>query len=95
MDFLQVSKVKPFDKTANPEPDAPDAGPLGNMDALMSLAEHQLAQHYREQGLAGFTGVPTPTPAAAPSFPRNAPCRRGSGAKYKRCFGNPAIAAVR
>jgi len=66
MDFLQVSKVKPFDpgpdspQPAPTEPDAPDAG----MDALMALAEHQLAQRYREQGLAGFTGVPTPTPAA-------------------------------
>jgi SEC-C motif len=112
MDFLQVSKVKPFDQTADPaspqpaptEPDAPDAG----MDALMALAEHQLAQRYREQGLAGFTGAPTPPPAATPapmasnckpaatvpapppSFPRNAPCRCGSGAKYKRCCGKDA-----
>jgi hypothetical protein len=109
MDFLQVSKVKPFDQTADPgpaappptEPDAPDAG----MDALMALAEHQLAQRYREQGLAGFTGVPTPPPAApmasnckpaatvpakTPNFPRNAPCRCGSGAKYKRCCGKDA-----
>ena len=120
MDFLQVSKVKPFDQTADPgpavppppEPDAPDAGPLGSMDALMALAEHQRAQRYREQGLAGFTGVaPTPAPATAPQapaemasnckpaapvpataprFPRNAPCRCGSGAKYKRCCGKDA-----
>jgi hypothetical protein len=116
MDFLQVSKVKPFDQTADPAspqpapppPDAPDAGMDARMDALMALAEHQLAQRYREQGLAGFTGVPTPPPAATPApmasnckpaatvpapvptFPRNAPCRCGSGAKYKRCCGNPA-----
>ena len=120
MDFLKVSKVKPFDQTADPEPEAPanpePDDPLGNMDALMALAEHQLAQRYREQGLAGFTGVvPTPTPAAAPqapaemasnckpaatvpaptpNFPRNAPCRCGSGAKYKRCCGNPAAATL-
>jgi hypothetical protein len=122
MDFLQVSKVKPFDQTADPgpaappppEPDAPDAGPLGSMDALMALAEHQLAQRYREQGLAGFTGVPTPPAAAAPmasnckpaatvpapppgfprNAPRNAPCPCGSGAKFKRCCGNPAAATL-
>ena len=119
MDFLQVSKVKPFDQTAGPAspqpapppPDAPDAGIDAGMDALMALAEHQLAQRYREQGLAGFTGVPTPPPAAAPmasnckpaatvpapppSFPRNAPCRCGSGAKFKRCCGNPAAADLK
>jgi hypothetical protein len=33
-------------------------------------------------------------PAATPSFPRNAPCRCGSGAKYKRCCGNPAAATL-
>jgi hypothetical protein len=48
MDFLQVSKVKPFDQIAGPDAppptDAPDASPLGSMDALMALAEHQLAQ---------------------------------------------------
>ena len=121
MDFLQVSKVKPSDpgpdspQPAPTEPAAPDAGPLGSMDALMALAEHQLAQRYREQGLAGFTGVPTPPPAAAPTpmasnckpvgqvpdlpstepvapkqTPRNAPCRCGSGAKFKRCCGKDA-----
>ena len=106
MDFLQVSKVKPFDQTDKPGPaappstDEPDA-PAG-FDALMALAEQQLAQRFREQGLAGFTGVPTaapmasnckPTanvPATTPGFPRNAPCRCGSGAKYKRCCGKDA-----
>ena len=113
MDFLQVSKVKPFDpgpaspQPAPTEPAAPDAG----MDALMALAEKQLAQRFREQGLAGFTGVPAPPPTPAPvasnckpaapaqpltpSFPRNAPCRCGSGAKYKRCCGNPAAADLK
>ena len=115
MDFLRVSKVKPFDQTDKPDPGPaappstePDA-PAG-FDALMALAEHQLAERFREQGLAGFTGVPTPTPAAPqaptemasnckpaatvpappPGFPRNAPCRCGSGAKYKRCCGKDA-----
>jgi hypothetical protein len=115
MDFLQVSKVKPFDpgpaspQPAPTEPAAQDAG----MDALMALAEHQLAQRYREQGLAGFTGVPAAAPMASnckpvgqvpdlPSTepvapkqtPRNAPCPCGSGAKYKRCCGNPAAASL-
>ena len=114
MDFLQVSKVKPFDpasdspQPAPTEPAAPDAG----MDALMALAEQQLAERFREEGFAGFSSVaPTPAPATAPqapaemasnckpaaavpvptpNFPRNAPCRCGSGAKYKRCCGKDA-----
>ena len=106
MDMLKVSKVKPFDQTTDPSPAAPD----GSMDALMALAEHQLAQRYREQGLAGFTGVPTAAPMASncnpaatvpattPGFPRNtprnAPCPCGSGAKFKRCCGNPAAQAL-
>jgi hypothetical protein len=110
MDFLQVSKVKPFDPgpdSPQPAPTEPDA-PAG-FDALMAMAEHQLAERFREQGLAGFTGVPTPpaaapapaemasnckpaatVPATTPGFPRNAPCRCGSGAKYKRCCGKDA-----
>jgi hypothetical protein len=108
MDFLQVSKVKPFDPgPASPEPaptgaDAPDGGMDAGMDALMALAEQQLAQRFREEGLAS---VPTPIPvtpmasnckpaatipAPTPTFPRNAPCRCGSGAKYKRCCGKDA-----
>jgi hypothetical protein len=129
MDILKVSKVKPFDPTTqaspaspNPaptEPDAPDDGMDdkmdAGMDALMALAEQQLAQRFREQGLAGFGVIPTPTPAAAPqapaemasnckpaatvpapppSFPRNAPCACGSGAKFKRCCGNRAAQAL-
>jgi hypothetical protein len=111
MDILKVSKVKPFDPTTQPgpaspqpaptEPDAPDAG----MDALMALAEKQLAQRFREQGLATVTTpIPMPEPppmasnckpaatvlAPTPNFPRNAPCRCGSGAKFKRCCGKDA-----
>jgi len=124
MDFLQVSKVKPFDQTtqtssASPqpapaEPDAADDKMDAGMDALMALAEKQLSQRFREEGLAS---IPTPVPvtAAAPTstpmasnckpaaavpattpwFPRNAPCRCGSGAKFKRCCGNPAAAPAR
>ena len=105
MDMLKVSKIKPFDPGPAAPASAESDAPAG-FDALMAMAERQLAQRYREQGLAGFTGVPTPTPmasnckpaAAVPAttpglprnFPRNAPCRCGSGAKYKRCCGNPA-----
>jgi SEC-C motif len=74
MDILKVSKVKPFDPTtqpgpaspqpAPPEPDEPDAGMDAGMDALMALAEQQIARRFREQGLAGLTSVVTPTPAA-------------------------------
>jgi uncharacterized protein YecA (UPF0149 family) len=92
------------------------------MDALMALAEQQLAERFREEGFAGFSSVapipatpaaaavPTPTPMASnckpaaavpvttPGFPRNAPrnapCPCGSGAKYKRCCGNPAAATL-
>ena len=127
MDFLQVSKVKPFDQTTQPGPASPghapagpDAAPDAGMDALMALAEQQIAQRFREQGLAGLTSViPTPTPAPAPpapaemasnckpaatvpartpgfprNAPRNAPCPCGSGAKFKRCCGNPAAQAL-
>jgi len=48
------------------------------MDALMALAEHQLAQRYREQSLAGFTGVHTPTPAAPAPMASNLQARRRS-----------------
>jgi len=34
--------------------------------------------------------TPTAAPAAGSKAPRNAPCPCGSGAKYKRCCGNPA-----
>jgi hypothetical protein len=122
MDIVKVSKVKPFDQTTQPgpaspqpaptEPDVADDGMAAGMDALMALAEQQLAERFREEGFAGFSSVaPTPAPATAPqapaemasnckpaaavpvptpNFPRNAPCRCGSGAKYKRCCGKDA-----
>jgi SEC-C motif len=130
MDILKVSKVKPFDQTTQPgpaspqpapaEPDAADDKMDAGMDALLALAEKQLAERFREQGFAGLNSVtPMPTPEAAPvptvpmpapmasnckpaasvpaltswfsrNAPRNAPCRCGSGAKYKRCCGKNA-----
>ena len=85
MDILKVSKVKPFDQTTQPgpaspqpaptEPEAPDAG----MDALLALAEKQLAERFREQGFAGLNCVaPMPTPAAVPvptSTPMGSNCK--------------------
>ena len=90
-----------------PKQSEPDAGPP-NMDALMALAEHQLAQRYREQGMNSFCNpaspaVPAPasfcnpatrTPPVAKNIPRNAPCPCRSGAKYKKCCGGPAASAL-
>ena len=79
-----------------PNPPAPSNGPA-NMDALMALADHQLAERYRESGLSSFCNPApaaqpqTPKPATTPkTTPRNAPCPCRSGAKYKKCCGNPA-----
>ena len=97
----QIADQIPTPKPA-PQP-PPNAGPP-NMDALMAMAEHQLAQRYRESGLSSFCNPAAPptqtTPPAASSFcnpdskpkmmPRNAPCPCGSGAKYKRCCGKDA-----
>ena len=97
------------DKFPAPRPaPAPDAAP-GNMDALMNLAESQLAQRFRESGMSSFcnpaTGAaPTATsfckPAPAPppvtkNIPRNAPCPCRSGAKYKKCCGGPAAQSLK
>jgi len=63
MDIRQVAKTKPMDTDAEseptpaPEPAAPT--PTG-FDALMALADKQLAQRYRDYGMAAFTGAPTP-----------------------------------
>jgi preprotein translocase subunit SecA len=63
MDIRQVAKTKPMDTDAEPEPApaaaAPAATPTG-FDALMALADKQLAQRYRDYGMAAFTGAPTP-----------------------------------
>jgi uncharacterized protein YchJ len=67
------------------------------MDALMALAEHQLAQRYRESGLSSFcnpggpvTDLASTEPAERKQTPRNATCPCGSGTKYKRCCGKNA-----
>ncbi len=88
----QLAEHKP---TPKPTP-APSAG-LPNMDALMALADHQLAQQFRESGLSSFCNPGMPATAAASSFcekpsqtPRNATCPCGSGGKFKRCCGKNA-----
>jgi hypothetical protein len=90
----QLADQIPSPKPA-PEP-PPNAGPP-NMDALMALAEHQLAQRYRESGLSSFCNpggqvpdLPSAKPAAPKTTPRNAQCPCGSGTKYKRCCGKDA-----
>jgi hypothetical protein len=53
------------DQLPTPEPapvPPPNSGPP-NMDALMALAEHQLAQRFRESGLDSFCNPATPTGA--------------------------------
>ena len=77
MDLRQVAKTKPMDTDAEPEPEptpaaeASPAAPTG-FDALMALADKQLAQRYRDYGMAAFTGAPT-APATAPPT-ASAPC---------------------
>jgi hypothetical protein len=79
------------------------------MDALMAMADRQLAQRFREQGLNSFCNPAPPAAPTATSFcnpapkpqpvtkniPRNAPCPCRSGAKYKKCCGGPAAQAVK
>ena len=93
----QLQEQKP---TPKPTP-APSVG-LPNMDALMALADHQLAQQYRERGMSSFcnpaAAAPAPrpaTPAVSRNIPRNAPCPCHSGAKYKKCCGGPAAPALK
>ncbi len=98
------------DQKPTPKP-APAAG-LPNMDALMAMADHQLAQQYRDHGLSSFCNPvgqvpdlpssptsfcnPNPTQPAAPrNIPRNAPCPCHSGAKYKKCCGDPAAQVLK
>jgi hypothetical protein len=94
----QLADQQPTPKSA-PQP-PPNDGPA-NMDALMALAEHQLAQRYRESGLSSFCNPVASAATPATSFcekpkltPRNAQCPCGSGQKYKRCCGKDAPAVL-
>ena len=71
------------DADAEPEP-TPAAAPTAaatptGFDALMALADKQLAQRYRDYGMAAFTGAPT-APATAPPAPPT-PGSMGSNCK--------------
>ena len=71
MDIRQVAKTKPMDTDAEPEPTPATAAPAADVpagfDALMALADKQLAQRYREYGMAAFTGAPAaPAPPCSP-----------------------------
>jgi hypothetical protein len=68
----QIADQLPTPKPA-PEP-PPHAGPP-NMDALMALAEHQLAQRFRESGLSSFcslVGQVPDLPSTGPVAPKTA-----------------------
>jgi hypothetical protein len=54
----QLADQQPTPKPAPPQ--SANDGPL-NMDALMALAEHQLAQRFRESGLDSFCNPAVPT----------------------------------
>ena len=88
--------------TPKPAPQPPPQAGPPNMDALMALAEHQLAQRYREQGINSFCNpvgqvpdLPSTKPVVSKNIPRNAPCPCKSGAKYKKCCGGPAAQALK
>ena len=77
---LQTARTIRLQLEANqanhPDP-APAAGPI-NMDALMNLAEHQLAQRYREQGMGSFcnpVGQVPDLPSTEPVAPKTVPVR--------------------
>jgi hypothetical protein len=81
-----------------------EPAPSADLDALMAQADHQLAEQYRAGGLSSFCkpSVSVMPPASSfceppkmpKSMPRNAPCPCRSGAKYKKCCGNPAAPVV-
>ena len=96
-------------KDLKPAPAPTASSGIPNMDALMAMADHQLAQRFREQGINSFCNPVAPAATPATSFcnpatttpaiprntPRNAPCPCRSGAKYKKCCGGPAAAALK
>ena len=97
------SKANPAEKSEKQPAKADPVTPQG-WDALAALADKQLCQQYRDHGLNSFCKPEVPSegsfckpattaPAVSSKAPRNAPCPCGSGAKYKRCCGNPAAPA--
>ena len=73
-DIKQVASTlkindRDYKKTDAPPSPAPESGPP-NMDALMALADHQLAQRFRESGLSSFV-----IPPRQPRPPRRNPNR--------------------
>ena len=52
-------------------PKQPAAG-IPNMDALMAMADHQLAQRFREQGINSFCNPAAPAPPAPEPAPKTA-----------------------
>ena len=116
-ELRKLQKGRTIQETPKATPTS-DAAPAG-MDALMNLAESQLAQRYRESGLSSFCNPvgqvpdlpstksavppaatsfcnpPATAPAVSKNIPRNAPCPCKSGAKYKKCCGGPAAAALK
>jgi len=89
---LQTTRTLKLQDADNEKPAPPPghAGPLGGMDALMALADKQLAQRYREGGLSSLCNPGAPAPAPTSNTPRNSQCPCGSGAKFKRCCGKNA-----
>ena len=79
MDIRQVAKTKPMGTDAEPET-TPAAAPAPDVptgfDALMALADKQLAQRYRDYGMAAFTGAPTaPAPPATTNGAMGSNCK--------------------
>ena len=106
-ELRKLQKGRTIQETPKATPTS-DAAPAG-MDALMNLAESQLADRFRETGFNSFckpgqpaapvttlfcNPAPTP-PAVSKNIPRNAPCPCRSGAKYKKCCGGPAASALK
>jgi hypothetical protein len=63
----QVADHLPASKTAPASDGAP-----GNMDALMNLAESQLAQRFRESGMSSFCNPAAPPPPKPEPAPKTA-----------------------
>jgi hypothetical protein len=90
-DIKQVlSALKLQDKGPRSNDDPETAGGPPNMDALMALADKQLARQYREGGIGSFCKTAAAATASGNMTPRGAQCPCGSGMKFKRCCGKDA-----